>query len=56
MSFTNDFYTEYQRLAPLFAAAENADKRFHAAWKDGAKRLGASRYKQTDEYQHTLDY
>jgi hypothetical protein len=55
MSFRHTFNAEYRRLAPLFAAAEKADKDFHAGWKEGLKRLGASRYKQSEQYQHTLD-
>ena len=55
MSFTNDFNTECRRIAPLFAAAANADKAFHAGWKEGLARLGAHRYKQTEQYRHTLD-
>ena len=55
MSFLHDFNTECRRLAPLFAAAESADRIFHAGWKDGLARLGARRYKQTEQYRHTLD-
>lgn len=55
MSFTHDFNAECRRLAPLFAAAEDADREFHAGWKEGLARFGAHRYKQTDRHQQTLD-
>ena len=38
MSFTHDFNAECRRLARLFAAAEDADKAFHAGWKEGLAR------------------
>jgi hypothetical protein len=56
MTFIRDFNTEYRRLAPVFAAAANADREFHAGWKDGLARLGAGRYKETDQYEYTLDH
>ena len=55
MSFTHDFTMECRRLAPLFAAAANADREFHAGWKEGLVRLGVGRYKQTEQYRRTLD-
>ena len=55
MSLTHDFKTECRRIAPLFAAAENADREFHTRWKEGLARFGAHRYKQTEQYRHTLD-
>ena len=54
MSFTKDFNTERQRLAPLFTSASEADLAFHAAWDNGVVRLGVSRYKETEEYAETL--
>jgi hypothetical protein len=55
MSFTRDFNAEVERLAPLFAAAENADQEFHRAWKEGCNEFGYVRYKQTERYSETLD-
>jgi hypothetical protein len=55
MQFAKHFHAEVDRLAPLFAAAVNADKEFHAAWREGTAELGVARYKQTDRYERTLD-
>lgn len=55
MSFTHDFNAECRRLGPLFAAAEDADRDFHAGWKEGLARPGVQRYKQTEQYRHTLE-
>ena len=55
MSFTHEFKTQRSHLAPLFAAAEKADREFNAGWEDGLARLGFQRYKQTEQYSQTLD-
>ena len=53
-TFAQHFYTECQRLAPLFGAAVEADKDFHAARKEGFVKLRAGRYKEADRCRETL--
>ena len=56
MSLRHDFDRECRRLAPLFAAAQNADRDLHAAWKEGVSLFGGHHhYKQTEQYQKTFD-
>jgi hypothetical protein len=55
MRFAKDFSAEVDRLTPLFTAAADADKEFHAAWRAGTAELGIARYKQTDRYEQTLN-
>jgi hypothetical protein len=54
MQFLRSFNAEVQRLAPLFAAAEKADKEFHQAWEEGCAKMGFWQYKQTERYGRTL--
>jgi hypothetical protein len=54
MSFKRNFNAERLRLAPLFAAAVEADKTFHEAWNAGVAEIGWERYKKTDRYSQTL--
>ncbi len=56
MSFTQHFNNELLRLGPLFASAENANKDFHRAWKEGIAKLGIGRYKQTEDYGQRLEH
>jgi hypothetical protein len=55
MSFARQFDAEIQRLAPLFAAAANADRGFHEAWKEGVAKIGSVKYKKTERYIETLE-
>ena len=55
MSFAQCFNAEIQHLAPLFAAAEKADREFHQAWREGLAKLGTGQYKLTDRYCDTLE-
>jgi hypothetical protein len=54
MKFEAQVTAERTRLAPLFAAAVEADRAVHTAWKEGAARLGVARYKETENYDRTL--
>ena len=54
MQFAKQFHVEVGHLTPLFTAAANADKEFHAAWAEGTGEVGIGRYKQTDRYEQTL--
>jgi hypothetical protein len=56
MSFVKCFEIELQRLAPLFAAAETADKEFHNSWNDSCKTMDFRQYKQSQRYVDTLDH
>jgi hypothetical protein len=55
MSFSTRFHAEVARLTPFFAAAADADKEFHVAWREATPELGVARYKQTDRYGQTLN-
>jgi hypothetical protein len=55
MSFARSFSAEIQRLAPLFEAAEIADREFHEARKEAVATLSVGQYKNTERYRQTLD-
>lgn len=56
MSFVQAVDAEIQHLAPLFAAAEKADRDFHKSWKETVAKIGADQYQQTERYRQTLDH
>jgi hypothetical protein len=55
MSFSKAYYSELQRLEPLFSAAVAADKELHRAWRDGCAKLGSAEYRRTDSHARTLE-